>query len=209
MRKKLYSRQEASATLDRVRGRGKEGEEKRGKEETKYVRESNTHEAATAPDEKHLALHIRILCINHIRRRIRNRPVKQPVTGRRHTETLCADFERKQLARNNPGHGPPRTRKEENVDAHKGDGGALGRQIRGSGYGAGDGDDVLADAHADGAEEEEVAAAELLDHVEPWEGGGYVYRVGDDLGDEGVLEAGVGEILRSVVDCERVSIYTV
>jgi hypothetical protein len=39
------------------------------------------------------------------------------------------------------------------------------------GDGACDGDDELTDSHADGAEKEQVAAAELFDEVEAWDCG--------------------------------------
>jgi hypothetical protein len=54
----------------------------------------------------------------------------------------------------------------------------------------------------DGAEEEQVAAAHLLDHVQPREGREDVDAVGDDLDDERVLEVRVLEVLRAVVEDE-------
>lgn len=55
----------------------------------------------------------------------------------------------------------------------------MGGEIVGAGHGAGDGDDVLADAHANSSHEEEVAAAHLLDEVETGEGGGNVDAAGE------------------------------
>lgn len=65
-----------------------------------------------------------------------------------------------------------------------------------------DGDEELGDAHADGAPEEDGAAAPFLDGVEAREGGGDVNAVGDEADDEGVLEAGVLEELGAVVEDE-------
>jgi len=66
------------------------------------------------------------------------------------------------------------------------------------GCGADGADDELADAHADGAHKEQVAAAELLNEVETGEGGRDIDTVGDDGDDEWVLEAGAEEVLGSV-----------
>jgi hypothetical protein len=58
----------------------------------------------------------------------------------------------------------------------------------------------LTDAHANRSEEEQVATSELLNHVETRECGHDVDRVGDDRGDERVLEASADKVLSSVVD---------
>lgn len=73
-------------------------------------------------------------------------------------------------------------------------------EIVGCGGGADGAHDELADAHANCSHEKETASAELLDEVETGKRRGDVYRVGDYLDDEGVLEAGVLEVLSSVVD---------
>jgi hypothetical protein len=59
----------------------------------------------------------------------------------------------------------------------------------------------LAYAHSNGAHEEKVATAELLNHVQAGEGRGDIYGIGNDLDDERVLEVCVLEVLRSVIDC--------
>jgi hypothetical protein len=60
----------------------------------------------------------------------------------------------------------------------------------------------LADAHADSTHEEKVAATELLDHVETRERRCDVHRVGDDGGDESVLETSILKVLSAIVDCK-------
>jgi hypothetical protein len=60
----------------------------------------------------------------------------------------------------------------------------------------------LAHAHADSSKEQEIATSELLDHVQTWQRGDDVDRVGNDLSDERVLEAGVDKVLSSVVEDE-------
>jgi hypothetical protein len=61
---------------------------------------------------------------------------------------------------------------------------------------------TLADAHADSTHEEKVTTTELLDHVQTREGGDDVDRVGDDRGDEGVLETSILKVLSAIVDCK-------
>jgi hypothetical protein len=63
----------------------------------------------------------------------------------------------------------------------------------------------LADTHADGTEEEKVSTTEFLDHVQTRESGGNVDTVCDDLGDKGVVETSVREVLSSVVDLLRLA----
>jgi hypothetical protein len=52
---------------------------------------------------------------------------------------------------------------EEDVDAHESDGGLLRREVGRSGYSSGNGYDELADGHAGGSHEKEVATAYLFD----------------------------------------------
>lgn len=59
---------------------------------------------------------------------------------------------------------------------------------------------TLADAHADGTKEQQVAATELLNHVQTRQRGEDVDAVGDDGDDEWLLEAGVLEVLSAIVD---------
>jgi hypothetical protein len=178
------------------------------------VHKRNTQKAAREPDEKDLALQIRVSWaeIDEIRCRVGDGPVEEPVRGRRHRETFCADFEREDLACYDPGDRTPGGREEEDVDADEGDGGALGGEVEGEGEasdgvlagvdGAEGGNDELRDAHPDGAGEEEGAAAEFVDGVEAGDGGADVYGGGDHGDYEGVFDAGVGEVGGAVVEDE-------
>ena len=67
---------------------------------------------------------------------------------------------------------------------------------------SGDGDDELAHAHANGAQEQKVATTQLLYEVETWKSGNDVDRVGDDLNGEWILEAGALKVSSSVVEDE-------
>ena len=51
---------------------------------------------------------------------------------------------------------------EEDVNAHKGNSGLLGWQICCASYSSSDGDDELANAHANSAHEQQIAATHLL-----------------------------------------------
>jgi hypothetical protein len=70
-----------------------------------------------------------------------------------------------------PRHGSPTRGEKVNVKADERDRRTLRIEISRCGDGARDGDDELTDGHPDGAEEEEVAAAEFLDEVEAWDCG--------------------------------------
>jgi hypothetical protein len=63
---------------------------------------------------------------------------------------------------------------EEDVDAHESDGSLLRWEVGRSSYGSGDGYDELADGHAGGSHEEEVATSKLLDEIESREGRYYI-----------------------------------
>jgi hypothetical protein len=59
-----------------------------------------------------------------------------------HAKTFGTCLEREEFTSDNPSHWAPRTGEEEDVDAHKGDGGTLGWEIGGASYGAGDGHNI-------------------------------------------------------------------
>jgi hypothetical protein len=61
-----------------------------------------------------------------------------PVAGSSHRKTLGACLQWVQLTSHHPGDGTPGAGEEEDVDAHKGDGGALSGEIRCSGDGSSD-----------------------------------------------------------------------
>jgi hypothetical protein len=126
--------------------------------------------------EEHLRLKVCVSFsfVDHVRCSIRERKVKQPIRRCCHGQSLGSDFQREQLAGDDPGDRTPGAGEEEDVEAYESDGDFLCGLVVGAGDGSGDGDDVLADAHADCAHEEEVAAAHLLDEVEAREGGDYV-----------------------------------
>ena len=78
-------------------------------------------------------------------------PVQQPVTCGCHTQTLSPDLQREQLTSHNPCDWAPAACEEEDVNAHKSDGRALGGQLGGARFGPRSCNNKLADAHAHGS----------------------------------------------------------
>lgn len=110
------------------------------------------------------------------------------------------------LARDDPGQRSPRRRKEEDVDADKGNARLLRSDVvhdDGSGrvlarcQSSQHGDEELGRSHSDGAPEQEGSTAEFIDGVQAGECREHVDHRGDDLDDKGVFQAGVLEVLRS------------
>jgi hypothetical protein len=64
------------------------------------------------------------------------------LTGCGHGQALGTGLQRVQLAGNNPGDRAPGAGEEEDVDAHKGDGSTLGREVLCACYRASDGHNV-------------------------------------------------------------------
>ena len=118
------------------------------------VDEEGADEAKGAPDEEDLAAEIGVAGprVDEVRGRVCNGPVEQPVGRRGHGEAARACLEREDLARHHPGDGAPGRGEEEDVEADEGDQDLVGHHARVRR--ARDGDDELADEHADGAPEE-------------------------------------------------------
>jgi len=64
------------------------------------------------------------------------------------------------------------------------------------------GDNVLADTHSGGSNEEEFATSEVIDCPDTWNGGDDVDDIGDDTDDERILNTGLNEEGRSIVENE-------
>lgn len=112
--------------------------------------EEEANAAESAPDEEHLGLQVRVLFVDHVRCRVGNRKVEEPVGRRCHGEGFGADFEREEFAGYDPCDGPPAGGEVVDVQADERDGGALSGKIGRAGDGARDGHDELADTHASG-----------------------------------------------------------
>lgn len=126
--------------------------------------------------------------------------VEQPVAGSGDGQGLGTDLERVKLTSVDPAARTPGGSEEEDVEADEGNENLVG------GFGLGsntdDGDDVLADAHADGAHQKERPATHSLNEIHTGQGGDDVDNVGNDADDEGVVDAGLLEELCAVVEDE-------
>ena len=135
--------------------------------------------------------------------------VPEPVAGCSQGDTAGADGQRVDFTDDDPRAGAPRRRKEEDVNADE-------RNLRPDGVWvlavdrAGDRDDELAHQHAEGAPDEQGAAAEALDRVEGDWGGADVHEGGHQADEEGVLdraellEEGRAEVEDEVDSCDRI-----
>ena len=134
--------------------------------------------------------------------------VPEPVGGGGQGDAAGADGEGEDLADDDPRAGAPRGGEEEDVDGDEGDlgvdGGGVVRDGGGVGPGADgvglveadgdadDGDDELAAQHAEGAPDQQHAAAELLHRVEGDRGADGVDEVEDQRDQEGVGDGARG-----------------
>ena len=131
--------------------------------------------------EEHFRLQVRVpfSFVDHVRCRVRQCEVEQPVGGGCHGQGFGPHFQWEQLSGDNPCDRTPRACEEEDVETYESDGNFLRRLVIGTRDCSGDGHDVLADTHADSTHEKEVAAAHLFDEIEAWECGYYVHTAVD------------------------------
>ncbi len=135
------------------------------------IRKRDTNAAQRAPQEKHLRAQIRITFAraDKVRSDDANNTVPEPVRRRRQPHAASADWQGEDFAHDDPGDGAPGHSEHGDVDADEGDHGGGGGVVVLAGSADGDADDandVLGDDHAHTAEDEELAAAEALDHPE-------------------------------------------
>lgn len=143
--------------------------------------------AQGAPDKEDLSAEVTLVRVDHVRGDDGDDAVPQPVRGGGEGDTTGTDGEGEDLADNDPGAGAPGAGEEEDVDADEGDHGGDGARVVAVGD-ADDGDEELADDHAQGTPEEEGATADLLNGVEGEGGGEDVDDGGDHGEEEGVLD---------------------
>jgi hypothetical protein len=127
--------------------------------------------------------------------------VPQPVGSSRETNTSGADGEGENLADDNPGTRTPGRGEEEDEDGDEGNLGVDGRDVVGNGVASSievglvetdsdtnDGDEELADQHAESSVDEQRAATEALNRPERQRGGADVDKGEDERDQEGVLD---------------------
>ena len=145
------------------------------------VDEGSSTEAA--PDEEDGRLHVALVGVGHVGGDDGDDGVPQPVGGGGEGDTAGADGQGEDLADDDPGAGAPGGGEPEDEDGDEGDLGVDGGDVVGQvGLTRGvrgvrvrvveadgdtdDGDDELADQHAEGTDDEDGAATEALDGPE-------------------------------------------
>ena len=131
--------------------------------------------------------------------------VPEPVRGGGERHGFRAVARGVELAGDGPDHGAPGGGEAEDEEGGEDDHGfAGGRGAAGVGAVEGEvpdgGEDQEADEHPGGARHEGLAAAVVLDDVEPIEGGAEVDAVEDHLRHEGIVDADGGEDRGAVVE---------
>lgn len=142
--------------------------------------------AQTSPHVKDLGAQVGLVRVHHVGSNDGNDAVPQPVGRSGEGNTSGADLQRVDFTNEHPRARAPGGGEEEDVDADEGDHGGGGGG--GAGDGADDGDDELADDHAEGTPDEQGATAEALDGPEGDGGGDDVDDGGDHGDEEGVLD---------------------
>lgn len=158
--------------------------------------------AETAPDEEDGRLEVAAFLADHVGSDDSDDGVPEPVGGGGETDTAGADGQGEDLADQDPGTRTPGGGEEEDEDGDEGDLGVDGVDVVGNGVAVGievglveadgdtdDGDDELADGHAEGTPEEDGAAAEALDGPEG-DGGGEHVDDGEDHGNQELVRDG-------------------
>ena len=164
--------------------------------------------AERAPDEEDLGAQVALVVVYHVRGDDRNDlysvsrsalensniedqmgtyAVPQPVRSSGQGDTTRSDRQREDLADHDPGAWTPGAGEEEDVDADKGNHGADGLGVGTIGH-TENGDDELADHHAQGTPQQQRATADLLDGVEGERCRKHVDNGGDHAQQEGVLD---------------------
>lgn len=178
--------------------------------------EEDAEEAAREPHEEDLGLQVGIALpvVDEVRGRVGDGPVQQPVRRRGYAEGLGAGREGEDLARDNPAEGTPGRGEEGDVDASEGHRRPLPSQARhvdlavvvlAGRHRAGDGDDQLRDAHADGSPEEQGTSAPFVDGVHARNGSRDVDGGGDHLDNEAAGDSRVLEVLGPVKQLAKVN----
>ena len=157
--------------------------------------------AETTPDEEDGGLEVALVGADHVGGDDSDDGVPEPVRGGGEGNTTGTDGEREDLADDDPGAGTPGAGEEEDEDGDEGNLGVDGRDVGGTSLTSGveesvveadghtnDGDEELADQHAESTPNEERTTTPLLNGVEG-DGSGADVDEGEDQGDqEGVAD---------------------
>lgn len=164
------------------------------------VDECSADDAEATPDEEDLGLEVGVAWarVDHVRGRVGDGEVEEPVGGSGDGESLGANLQGEDLTGDDPGARTPGAGEEEDVDADEDNEDLVCNERVGGG--TDDGDEELAESHANGTHQKERATTPLLNEVETGEGGDRVDDVGGHGDEEGVLDTGGLEEGGTVVD---------
>ena len=165
--------------------------------------------AETAPDEEDGRSEVALILVDHVGGDDSDDGVPQPVGGGRESNTTGSDGKREDLTDQDPGTRTPGGSEEEDEDGNEGDLSVDSRDVVGTGKrvttsGVGDlvgvvetdgdtndGNEELADQHAEGTPDEERTTTELLNGVEG-DGGRADVDEGEDQRDQEGVADGTG-----------------
>jgi len=168
------------------------------------VGEDETSQAGRSPDEEHLDAKggISGTGVDEVRGGVTDTEIPEPVGGGGEGHGLGADVEGEDLGGDDPCDGAPGGGEEGDVDTDEGDESLLAGLVLDGDGDTDDGDEVFADEHAKGTEEQETTTSDTVNGPHSGNGHSDVDDVGGDRDDEGVLDAGVLEESRAVVEDE-------
>jgi len=142
--------------------------------------------AERAPEEEDLGAKVALVSVDHVGGDDGDDAVPEPVGGGGQSDTAGTDGQRINLADYDPGAGTPGGSEEEDIDADEGDHGTDGMVIIAVGD-TDDGDDELANNHAQSTPQEQRTTTDFLHGVEGDGSGAHVNNGGDHGQKEGVL----------------------
>ena len=142
--------------------------------------------AEGTPDEEDLGAKVALVGVDHVGGDDGDDAVPQPVGGGGEGDTTGTDGQGEDLADDDPGTGAPGAGEEEDVDTDEGNHGRDGVGVAAVGD-TNDGDEELADQHAQCTVDKNSATTESLDGVERNRGGANINQREDKRDEENVL----------------------
>lgn len=168
------------------------------------VGEDEAADASGSPDEEHLDTEVSVAStgVDEVGSGITNTEVPEPVGGGGHGHSLGTDVEREDLAGDDPGNWSPSSSEEGDVDADEGDQDLLSGQVGVRDGNTDDGDDVLAEEHTSGTDEEERTTTSTVNEPDTRNGHADVDDVGGNGDQERIRNTRALEEGRAVVEDE-------
>lgn len=206
----LFFGDESAAVSDGVDGSGVLVENVDGLERQSLglgnaeVGEDEATNASRSPDEEHLDTEVSVAMagVDEVGSGIANTEVPEPVGGGGHRHSLGTDVEREDLASDDPSDWSPSSSEEGDVDADEGDEDLLSGQVGVRDGNTDDSDDVLAEEHTSGTDEEERTTASTVNEPDTRNSHTDVDDVGGNGDQERILNTRALEEGRAVVEDE-------